>query len=99
MNEEGLLSETYEEMLKPRTVIEKTHNRYKEDGNTHWSLGFAITPLKNDTLYNHGGTHSDFQSQMAFSRNSKFGYVFFVNTKKGDELNKTLKEFLKIHYN
>ncbi|MGD1843086.1 MAG: serine hydrolase domain-containing protein [Thermonemataceae bacterium] len=96
MNGKGLLPETSKEMLKPRTVVKRSHNRYKEDGNTHWSLGFAITPLKNDTLYNHGGTHSDFQSQTAFSKNSKFGYVFFVNTKKGDELNKTLKEFLRI---
>ncbi|MEM9859426.1 MAG: serine hydrolase domain-containing protein [Bacteroidota bacterium] len=99
MNGKGLLPETYKEMLTPRTVVQRSHNRYKEDGNTHWSLGFAITPLKNDTLYNHGGTHSDFQSQMAFSKNSKFGYVFFVNTKKGDELNKTLKEFLRIDHN
>lgn len=97
MNGEGLLPETYKKMLKPRTAIEKSHNRYREDGNTHWSLGFAITPLKNDTLYVHGGTHNDFQSQMAFSKNSKFGYVFFVNTKKGDALNKTLKEFIGIH--
>lgn len=98
MNGEGLLPETYEEMFAPRTVIEKTHNRYKEDGNTHWSLGFAITPLEKDTLYGHGGTHSDFQSQMAFSRTSKFGYVFFVNCKKGDEFNKALRKYLNIKF-
>ncbi len=96
MNGKGLLPETYKEMLKPHTVVERSSNRYKEDGNTHWSLGFAITPLKNDTLYNHGGTHTDFQSQTAFSKKSKWGYVFFVNCKKGDELNQSLKQFFNI---
>ncbi len=97
MHGKGLLPETYKEMLSPHAKVEKSSSRYKEDGITHWSLGFGMIPMASDTLYVHGGTHNDFQSQMLFSRQNQFGYAFFVNTKKGDELNKVLKEFLGIH--
>ncbi len=96
MNGNGLLPETYNEMLAPHTELDKTESKYIEEGITHWSLGFGITPVKNDTLYRHGGTHSDFQAQMVFSRISKFGYVFFVNCKKGNELDENLSKFFNI---
>ncbi|HAP60153.1 MAG TPA: hypothetical protein DCR93_11875 [Cytophagales bacterium] len=94
INAEGLLPETYQDMLTPRTVVEKTSNRYTEDGITNWCLGFGVVPHGQDTLYVHGGTHTDFQSQMMFSRKSRFGYTFFVNTRKGDELNAAFTKFI-----
>ncbi|MEM9980920.1 MAG: serine hydrolase domain-containing protein, partial [Bacteroidota bacterium] len=94
MNADGLLPETYNKMLSAHTKVRKSSNRFKEDGITNWCLGFGMVPIGKDTLYVHGGTHSDFQSQMMFSKKSKFGYVFFVNAKKGDELNKTLSEYV-----
>lgn len=96
MEEQGLSSRYYQLMFKPRTKVHQTHARYLEDGITHWSMGFAVVPKENDLLYVHGGTHSDFQSQVAFSKDSRFGYVFFVNNKKGDELNMELKRFLRL---
>ena len=98
MNGEGLLPETYKEMLRPRTNITRLDSSRWNEGIRSWGLGFAIMPLGSDTLYRHGGTHTDFQAEAAFSKNSKFGYVFFVNTKKGSELNEKLEKFLGISY-
>ncbi|MEL6538030.1 MAG: serine hydrolase domain-containing protein [Bacteroidota bacterium] len=96
INAEGLLPETYQEMLSPRTPVEKNSNRYLEDGITDWCLGFGVVPHGHDTLYVHGGTHTDFQSQMMFSSKTRYGYAFFVNTRKGDELNAALTKYLRI---
>lgn len=94
MNKEGLYKETYKEMLSPYTVIPRDNVNYTEDGITHWSLGFGIKPTENDTIYRHGGSNKDFQSEFAFSIKKKYGYVFFVNCDKGNELNEKLEQFL-----
>ena len=97
MHGDGLLPETYRKMLSPYTTLDTTKsNAFSAEGITHWCLGLGIAPVKNDTLYRHGGTHNDFQAQMAFSKKTKFGYVFFVNCKKGNELDVNLKAFLGI---
>ncbi|MBT8245323.1 serine hydrolase domain-containing protein [Winogradskyella sp.] len=96
INGQGLDHETYKEMLSPYTEIPKDNVNYTEDGITDWSLGFGIKPMKNDTIYRHGGSNRDFQSEFAFSINKKYGYVFFVNCDKGNELNKKLEKFLEM---
>jgi len=96
INGEGLFPETYQEMLHPYTKIPIENANYKEDGITNWSLGFGIKPMKNDTIYRHGGSNSDFQSEFAFSINKKYGYVFFVNCDKGNQFNEQLERFLEI---
>jgi CubicO group peptidase (beta-lactamase class C family) len=96
INGKGLYPETYKEMLNPYTEISKESVNYKEDGITNWSLGFGIKPMENDTIYRHGGSNSDFQSEFAFSIKKKYGYVFFVNCDKGNEFNEKLEQFLEI---
>ncbi len=96
INKEGLYKETYKEMLSPYTVIPRDNVNYTKDGITHWSLGFGIKPTENDTIYRHGGSNKDFQSEFAFSIKKKYGYVFFVNCDKGNELNEKLEKFLGI---
>ena len=90
----GLYPETFKDMLSPQTEIPKENPNYIEDGITSWSLGFGIRPLQSDTIYRHGGSNSDFQSEMAFSINKKIGYVFFVNCEKGNEFNENLESYL-----
>lgn len=99
INGKGLYAETYKEMLSPYTEIPKESVNYKEDGITNWSLGFGIRPMQNDTIYRHGGSNSDFQSEFAISIKKKYGYVFFVNCDKGNEFNKKLEQFLEIGTN
>jgi len=96
INGQGLYHKTYKEMLSPYTDIPKENVNYKEDGITNWSLGFGIKPMKNDTIYRHGGSNQDFQSEFAFSVKKKYGYVFFVNCDKGNEFNEQLEKFLEI---
>ena len=96
INKKGLYPETYKEMLSPFTVIPKDNVSYTNDGITHWSLGFGIKPMANDTIYRHGGSNKGFQSEFAFSVNQKYGYVFFVNCEKGNEFNEKLEAFLEM---
>ncbi len=99
INQKGLKSETFKEMLSPYTIIPKDNVNYTEDGITHWGLGFGIKPLKNDTIYRHGGSIKGAQSEYAFSINKKYGYVFFVNCEKGNEFNENLEKLLEIESN
>lgn len=94
MNEEGMYTETFKAMLSPHTPIPSDNVNYTKDGIHHWSLGFGIKPMNNDTLYRHGGSNKGFQSEVAFSKLKKYGYVFFVNCEKGNEFNLKLEEFL-----
>ncbi len=96
INRKGLYPETYAEMLSPGTEISLDDPNYIEDGITSWSLGFGLKPIKNDTIYRHGGSNTDFQSEFAFSMNKKYGYVFFVNCDKGNEFNDQLERFLEM---
>ena len=94
--QEGLSENLFKDMLSPQVELPTDNTNYQEDGITAWGLGFGIQPLEVDTIYRHGGSNSDFQSEMAFSLKEKFGYVFFVNCDKGKEFNKRLIEFLDI---
>lgn len=96
INGKGLYPETYKDMLSPYTTIPKDNVSYTEDGITHWALGFGIKPMKNDTIYRHGGSVKGAQSEYAFSINKKYGYVFFVNCEKGNAFNEKLERFLEI---
>lgn len=96
---EGLYPETFQEMLSPHTEMPKDNVNYTEDGITHWSMGFGIKPIMNDTIYRHGGSNKGYQSEIAFSVNKKYGYVFFVNCEKGNELNEQLEQFLEMGVN
>ncbi len=99
INGKGLHPETYKEMLRPHTVIPIDNVNYTEDGITHWGLGFGIKPMKNDTIYRHGGSVKGAQSEYAFSVKKKYGYVFFVNCEKGNEFNENLERFLEMENN
>ena len=99
INQEFLMKETYREMLSSYTEIDEENPNHIEDGVTSWGLGFGIRPVNNDTIYLHGGNNNDFQSELLFSINRKFGYVFFVNCDGGDKLNKAITSFLEIPKN
>lgn len=99
INGENLHKETYQEMLSVHTEIAKNNVNFIKDGITNWSLGFGIKPIKNDTIYRHGGSSSGFQSELAFSIKRKYGYVFFVNCEKGNQFNEKLEKFLELNNN
>lgn len=99
VNQEKLSKGSFKMMLTPHTNLDKGNQNYIEDGTTAWGLGFGIRPLKSDTVYIHGGNNNDFQSELLFSISKRFGYVFFVNCDKGNELNRALLEYLDIPKN
>lgn len=99
INGKGLRPETYQEMLSPHTAMPTDNVSFTEDGITNWALGFGIKPMGDDTIYRHGGSNKDFQSEFAFSINKKYGYVFFVNCEKGNEFKERLEQFLEMGSN
>lgn len=96
MEEKGLHKNSFNEMLSSHTTIPEDDTNYTEDGVTSWGLGFGIKPFESDTLYMHGGSNGDFQSNFAFSKDKKYGYVFFTNSDQGNKFGHRLERFLSL---
>ncbi len=96
MEERGLYKSSFATMLQPCVELPKDDSNYIENGITDWSHGFGIRRIGSDTVFLHGGSNSDFQSEFAFSKSKNLGYVFFTNSDKGKEFNQNLKTLLEL---
>lgn len=95
MNGTGLRKRTIDEMLKQQVELPADAPSRVSDGDTAWSLGFAMQPTKYGIEYEHGGNNGGFQSGFMFYREKRLGYVFFTNCDKGAEFNKDLESLLR----
>jgi CubicO group peptidase (beta-lactamase class C family) len=95
MDGKGLRRRTMDEMLKQQVELPADATSRMNDGDTAWSLGFAMQPTKYGIEYEHGGNNGGFQSGFMFYREKRLGYVFFTNCDKGAEFNKDLEALLR----
>ena len=80
MNEQGLTEKGFEELYKPHSEI--SAGFLKED----YTLGFSKLSILNlGELYSHSGNNTGFSSYFAFDKDKKWGFVFFTNSKAGDQ--------------
>jgi CubicO group peptidase (beta-lactamase class C family) len=80
MNEQGLTKKGFKELYKPHSEI--STGFLKED----YTLGFSKLSILNlGELYSHSGNNTGFSSYFAFDKNKKWGFVFFTNSKAGDQ--------------
>ncbi|SFR36898.1 CubicO group peptidase, beta-lactamase class C family [Robiginitalea myxolifaciens] len=80
MNEQGLSEEGFEELYKPHSEI--STGFLSED----YTLGFSRLSILNlGNWYSHSGNNTGFSSYFAFDKDKKWGFVFFTNSKAGDQ--------------
>ena len=80
MNEQGLTKKGFEELYKPHSEIGTGF--LKED----YTLGFSKLSILNlGELYSHSGNNTGFSSYFALDKDKKWGFVFFTNSKAGDQ--------------
>lgn len=94
LNYKGLKQKSYDEMFRIQVTLQKGNSHQNEDGTIHWGLGWVIEKTPHGLIYQHGGNNGDFESYFQISLDKKSGYVYFSNSDKGDELNKSLKPLL-----
>lgn len=88
MNGKGLSKTSYDEMLNAQVRIPSGTD------SSSYCFGMKIKPTKFGNVYLHDGYNQNFYSAYLFSRDKKFGYVFFVNCDNGFDFNKKLEHFL-----
>ncbi len=80
MNKKGLSESGFNELYKPHSEISTGFLR--ED----YTLGFSKLSILNlGELYSHSGNNTGFSSYFAFDKDKKWGFVFFTNSKAGDQ--------------
>jgi len=80
MNKQGLTEKGFVELYKPHSEI--STGFLKED----YTLGFSkLSILNQGELYSHSGNNTGFSSYFAFDKDKKWGFVFFTNSKAGDQ--------------
>lgn len=80
MNEQGLTKKGFEQLYKPHSEIDTGF--LKED----YTLGFSKLSILNlGELYSHSGNNTGFSSYFALDKDKKWGFVFFTNSKAGDQ--------------
>lgn len=80
MNEQGLSKKGFEELYKPHSEI--STGFLSED----YTLGFSrLSILDLGHWYSHSGNNTGFSSYFAFDKEKKWGFVFFTNSKAGDQ--------------
>lgn len=94
MNENGLYSSSFKEMFAEQVVLPKDHRFYLNENTKAWGLGIAIEEQNGNQYFKHGGNNGGFMSGFLINKNSKNGYVYFVNCDKGEEFDKSLRKML-----
>lgn len=80
MNEQGLTKKGFEELYRPHSEI--STGFLSED----YTLGFSRLSILNlANWYSHSGNNTGFSSYFAFDKDKKWGFVFFTNSKAGDQ--------------
>ncbi|MEQ3656186.1 MAG: serine hydrolase domain-containing protein [Dokdonia sp.] len=80
MQEQGLTEESYAQLFAPQSLV--------RDGflSEDYTLGFSrLSILGLSELYTHSGNNTGFSSYFALDRDRKWGFVFFTNSKAGDQ--------------
>ena len=81
MNNEGLSENGFNELYKPHSKI--STGFLSED----YTLGFSKLSILNlGELYSHSGNNTGFSSYFALDKDKKWGFIFFTNSKAGDQL-------------
>ncbi|MEZ4849817.1 MAG: serine hydrolase [Bacteroidia bacterium] len=94
INLQGLQKQSYDEIFKLQVKPSKDNSVQNKDESIAWGLGWVREETPFGIKYQHGGNNGDFESYFELSTDKKFGYVYFTNSDKGDELNQILKPFL-----
>lgn len=94
MEEEGLRTGSFTEMLQPAVFLSEEDDIRKTYGVEAWTLGFARQVTEHGIKYSHGGNNGDFQSYFEFYKDEGIGYVYMTNSNKGDALNVELNKLL-----
>ena len=80
INKQGLTENGFDELYKPHSEI--SNGFLKED----YTLGFSKLSILNlGELFSHSGNNTGFSSYFAFDKDKKWGFVFFTNSKAGDQ--------------
>ncbi|WP_298902222.1 serine hydrolase [uncultured Psychroserpens sp.] len=80
MNKEGLSENGFDELYKSHSEI--SDGLLKED----YTLGFSKLSILNlSELFSHSGNNTGFSSYFTFDKDKKWGFVFFTNSKAGDQ--------------
>lgn len=81
MNEQGLSKKGFQELFKSHSKI--SAGLLKEE----YTLGFGKMSILNlGELYQHNGNNTGFSSYFTLDKDKKWGFVFFTNSKAGDQL-------------
>lgn len=94
INKEGLSKSSYDELLRLQIKPTKDNSVQNKEETISWGLGWAREETPFGMKFQHGGNNGDFESYFELSPEKKYGYVYFANSDKGDELNEVLKPFL-----
>lgn len=89
MHEKSLSSDSYSQLFKPHSLVEKT-SAY----DVNYTLGFFQLDMPFTDVYFHGGNNQGFTSWFAFDKSKKWGYVLFTNSEKGEQLGGDLLFYL-----
>lgn len=90
MENRGLKTETYDEMLKENIKLKPDNELSTILGVDSWALGFALTHSDKGLIYSHAGNNLGYTSRFAIIKDKKYGYVFLTN---GDSLNELYRKF------
>jgi len=72
MDDKGLRKRSMDEMLKQQVVVPQDSSAFISDGETGWTLGFAIKPTPYGQAFEHGGNNGGFQSGFLFYKDKNW---------------------------
>ncbi|WP_299256044.1 serine hydrolase [uncultured Aquimarina sp.] len=88
MNNDILLAESYEELLKPHSKVPY------DDFDVRYTLGFTNIKVPFTNIYCHGGNNIGFTSWFLLDPEKDWGYVLFTNSEYGEELGQDMLFYL-----
>jgi CubicO group peptidase (beta-lactamase class C family) len=94
INGRGLSKNSFSEMMKPQVWLPENEGLRKAYHDTSWGLGIAITETTFGTRYDHAGSNGNWESHAVIYPGSKWGFVFLLNTNRGDIFYERLTRFL-----
>ena len=80
LKKDGLLSTTFDDMLKEHTKFKDDNPLKQAMGQTGWGLGFTQKITSDYTIHFHTGNNHDFQSYAMFVPEKQYGLVIFINS-------------------
>ena len=78
LEQQGLKKESYLELFKAQVEMPED-SRYRQDGITDWTLGFAKATFPFGTVYGHGGNNYGYTSLFVLEPETNWGFIIFTN--------------------